>query len=366
MTAVSIIVPTYNEVRNIPALYADLAKALGDRTWELIVVDDDSPDGTADAVRSLAAAHENLRCIQRIQDRGLCSAVHWGVQAAHGDAIVVMDGDLQHDPSLIPSMLAELKAGQQIVSGSRFLPGSRAHGLSSDARSRLSIHGNRLVSLFLGSRLTDPLTGFFATSRTLFLRSIPRMQADGFKIFFDLVYHNRKAAIRELPFDFRRRRHGESKLQAHVFWALLCDMISKLSAGLAPPRLVSFIGVGLIGSTIHFSILYASLSLGADFWVSQTLATVAAMVFNFTLNNVLTYSAERLRSGGYFKGLLLYSAIASFGIVANVSTAQLTYAALRGHEFVAASMGILIDIVWRFVVSNRLIWGRSSVFRKAA
>lgn len=364
MTALSIIVPTYNEAKNVAMMYSGLAETLRDTAWELIVVDDDSPDGTADVVRNLARQHDNVRCIQRIRERGLCSAVQWGVQVAHGDVVVVMDGDLQHDPALIPKMLEALRGGQDIVSGSRFLSGSPVEGLSSDLRNKLSVYGNKLINLYLGVRLTDPLTGFFATSRALFLRSLPRMQADGFKIFFDLIYYNRNAAIKELALNFRARKHGDSKLQLYVVWLLICDMISKLSRGLLPPRLVSFVGVGLIGSTVHFSVLYASLAAGAVFWASQAIATVMAMIFNFTLNNILTYSDDRLVGRRFYKGLLLYSVIASFGIVANVSTAQLTYELFKFHTFLAASMGIFIDIIWRFVVSNRLIWGNSSIFRK--
>ncbi|MCX7364749.1 MAG: glycosyltransferase family 2 protein [Alphaproteobacteria bacterium] len=362
---ISIVVPTYNEAQNISSIYEDIAGALQGKSWELIVVDDDSPDGTAEAARALAGQHGNVRCIQRTQERGLCSAVHWGVQAAHGRFIVVMDGDRQHDPSLIPSMIDELEKGQDIVSGSRFLSGEPVEGLSSDFRQKLSIYGNKLINLFLGTRLTDPLTGFFATSRTLFLRSIPRMQAEGYKIFFDLIFHNRKAALKELPFRFRARTLGDSKIDIYVFWLLSADMISKLTGGLIPPRLVSFVSVGLIGSTIHFSALYAWMAFGTEFWAAQALATVMAMVFNFTLNNILTYSADRLRRGAFYKGLLLYGFIASFGIVANVSTAQFTYSHFKSHTFLAASVGIVIDVIWRFVVSNRLIWGRSSVLRKA-
>lgn len=365
MTApqVSIVVPTYNEAANIPMIYDSLARALAGRAWELVVVDDDSPDGTADAVRELGRRHDNVRCIQRVQERGLASAVHWGVQAAHGEAVVVMDGDLQHEPALIPKMLDALQAGHDIVSGSRFLDGAAEKGLSRRRR-RLSDWGNRLTNAFLGTALSDPLTGFFATSRRLFLESIPLMQADGFKVFFDLVYHNRRVTIRELPFEFRGRRHGESKLELYVLWLLACDIVSKLSRGMLPPRLISFVGVGLIGSIVHFSVLYASLDLGAAFWLAQAIATVVAMVFNFTINNVLTYSDDRLRGAAFYKGLLLYSLIASVGIVANVSTAQIAYLTLRGHTFMAAATGLVVDVIWRFVVSNRLIWGRSSILRK--
>jgi dolichol-phosphate mannosyltransferase len=361
---ISIVVPTYNEAQNISMIHDGLASALADRSWELIVVDDNSSDGTADAVRALGLSHGNVRCIQRVQDRGLCSAVQWGIQAAHGDVVVVMDGDLQHNPALVPRMLEELEGGSDIVSCSRFLSGRPVTGLSSRLRQALSDYGNRLTNLFLGKQLTDPLTGFFATSRRLFLESIPRMQADGFKVFFDLVYQNRNASIKELPFDFERRQHGESKLQPYVLWLLLCDIASKLSGGLIPPRLISFVWVGLIGSIGHFSILYASLALGTVFWLAQAIATVVAMVFNFTINNILTYSANRLRGAAFFEGLLLYSGIASFGIAANVSTAQITYRHFEGHTFIAASVGIFIDVIWRFAVSNRLIWGRSSVLRK--
>jgi dolichol-phosphate mannosyltransferase len=365
MTApqVSVVVPTYNEVGNVAMMYDSLARALGNRAWELVVVDDDSPDGTADAVRELGARHDNIRCIQRMQERGLCSAVHWGVQAAHGEVIVVMDGDLQHEPALIPQMLEALQAGADIVSGSRFLAGAAEKGLS-QGRRRLTEWGNRLTNRFLGTALSDPLTGFFATSRRLFLASIPSMQADGFKVFFDLVYHNRDATIRELPFEFQRRRHGRSKLDLYMLWLLASDIVSKLSRGMLPPRLVSFVGVGLIGSIFHFAILYTSLDLGAVFWVSQAIATVVAMVFNFTINNVLTFSDERLRGAVFYKGLLLYSLIASVGIVANVSTAQIAYMTLHGHTFIAATTGLVIDVIWRFVVSNRLIWGRSSILGK--
>lgn len=294
MTTISVIVPTYNEAANIAAIHAGLAKTLGDQAWELIVVDDHSPDGTANEVRRLGERHANVRCIERIQDRGLCSAVQWGVQAAHGEVIVVMDGDLQHDASLIPAMCRELAAGHDIVSASRFLAGQDVKGLPRQ-RQRLSAWGNKLVDLFLGRQLTDPLTGFFATSRALFLRSIPKMQAEGFKILFDLLYHNRRATIKEVPLDFQPRQQGESKLQFFVFWLLACDIASKLTWGLIPPQLVSFVTVGLIGSTVHFSTLYVTFTLGAAFWLAQALATVCAMVFNFTINNLLTYSTYRLR-----------------------------------------------------------------------
>jgi dolichol-phosphate mannosyltransferase len=360
----SVVVPTYNEAGNIPMIYDGLAQALAGHAWELVVVDDDSPDGTADAVRALARQHDNVRCIQRVQERGLASAVHWGVQAAHGEVIVVMDGDLQHEPTLIPKMFEALQAGHDIVSGSRFLEGGAEKGLS-QRRRRLSDWGNRLTNRFLGTTLSDPLTGFFATSRRLFLDSIPQMQADGFKVFFDLVYHNRHVTIRELPFEFQRRQHGESKLDLYVLWLLACDIASKLSRGMLPPRLISFVGVGLIGSIFHFSILYACMDFGAVFWLSQAIATVVAMVFNFTINNILTYSDDRLRGGAFYKGLLLYSLIASIGIVANVSTAQIAYLQLHGHTFIAATTGLAIDVIWRFVVSNRLIWGRSSVLGRA-
>ncbi|CAN5906960.1 glycosyltransferase family 2 protein [soil metagenome] len=361
---VSVVVPTFNEAANVSMIYDELQRALAERSWELVFVDDNSPDLTAETVRELCRQHANVRCIQRVQERGLCSAVQWGVQAAHGDIVVVMDGDMQHEPELIPNMLDALAAGHDIVSGSRFIASAVESGLHSGLRRNLSGYGNRLTNLVLGKRLTDPLSGFFATSRRLFLASLPRMQADGFKVFFDLVWHNKKAAIKELPFQFQRRRHGQSKLEVYVLWLLACDIASKVSGGMLPPRLISFVGVGLIGSLFHFSVLYAALALDTVFWLSQTIATVVALLFNFTINNILTYSSQRLRGTAFYKGLLLYSLIASVGIVANVSTAQIAYVQLHAHTFIAASMGLVIDIVWRFALSNRLIWGHSQMFRK--
>jgi len=193
---------------------------------------------------------------------------------------------------------------------------------------------------------------------------VPRMQADGFKVFFDLVYHNRKASISELAFDFRARQSGESKLQIYVLWLFLCDIASKLTFSLVPTRLVSFVSVGTIGLLVHFSVLYASLALGAVFWMSQAIATVLAMVFNFSLNNVLTYSSQRLKGMAFLEGLFLYALVASVGIVANVSTAQMTYVHFRHYTFLAACTGLVIDVIWRYALSNRLIWGSGSILRR--
>jgi dolichol-phosphate mannosyltransferase len=214
----SLIVPTYDEAGNVEPLLARLEQVLRGRSWEVVFVDDDSPDGTAEVVLSAAASRDNVRCLRRQGRRGLSSACQEGFAATSAPLIGVMDADLQHDEALLPRMMDILESGEaELVIGSRYAP----HGSVGDfppLRRLISHAGTWLARLLLGLGLSDPMSGFFMFRRDLLQRSrLGSISGSGFKILLDLVVSTRPApSFRELAFTFRPRHSGTSKFNAAI------------------------------------------------------------------------------------------------------------------------------------------------------
>ena len=182
----SIIVPTFNEHDNIPELLRRVRPVLPDVAWEVVFVDDDSPDGTADLVRTLAAEDSRVRCLQRIGRRGLSSACVEGMLSTSAPYLAVIDADLQHDERLLPRMLEALKVGDtDIVIGSRYAAGGDI-GEWSERRARLSRLATRISRALVPAQLTDPMSGFFMMRREVFTDAQRRLSSLGFKILTDL------------------------------------------------------------------------------------------------------------------------------------------------------------------------------------
>src|SRR5580700_11203191 len=178
----SVIVPTFNERDNIAELIGRLVLCLGERSWEVVFVDDDSPDGTADVVRAHAASDSRVRCLQRIGRRGLSSACVEGMLATTARYLAVIDADLQHDERLLPQMLDSLKQGDtDIVVGSRYAPGGDISDWDA-RRARMSRLAVRLSRVLVPAELTDPMSGFFMMRRSVLDGSVRKLSAIGFKI----------------------------------------------------------------------------------------------------------------------------------------------------------------------------------------
>jgi dolichol-phosphate mannosyltransferase len=353
----TVVVPCFNERGNVAELVAKLAAALEGIAWEALFVDDDSPDGTAEEVRRIAARDPRIRCLRRIGRRGLASAVIEGALASSAAFVAVIDGDLQHDETRLPLMLAALRAGEcDLVVGSRHVPGGDAAGLANGFRRRLSDFGIRLAQLFLPVKLADPMSGYFMLRRALFEQLAPRLTAQGFKILFDLVLSSpAKLRVREIPVQFRPRTSGESKLDVLVlvqFGGLLLD---KLLGGILPLRFVSFALVGGFGMLVNLLVLNLARHAGLDFDWSQTLGTLIAMVCNFQLNNAVTYRDQRLRGVAMWRGLLLFMLVCGLGAIANIGIASMLYRAHSGWT-PAGAAGAAIGVVWNYAVSATLVW----------
>ncbi len=353
----TVVVPCFNERPNVAPLVGKLAAALSDLRWEVVFVDDDSPDGTAEEARRIAATDARVRCIRRIGRRGLASAVIEGGLSSSAEFLAVMDGDLQHDETRLPDMLAVLRTGGvDLVVGSRHVEGGDTDGLASPWRHTLSDTGTRIAQWLLPVRLSDPMSGFFVLRRSLFERLAPRLTGRGFKILLDLLL-SAPAGLRvvEVPCHFRERQAGKSKLDVQVlaqFGALLLD---KIFRGLVPLRFFAFASVGALGVLVHLAVLVLAREAGSPFEVSQIVATVVAMAFNFQLNNQLTYRDQRLRGPRLWRGFVLFMLVCSIGAVANVGVARVLYVSHTGWT-PAGAMGAVIGVVWNYAVSATLVW----------
>ena len=351
----SIIVPSFNERDNVEPLLRAIEAALGDISWEVVFVDDDSPDGTAAAIRAIARRDARVRCLQRIGRRGLSTAVIEGMLASSAPYLAVIDADLQHDETLLPQMLATLKAeALDVVIGSRYLAGGGV-GDWDNTRSRISRFATRLARLVVSADLTDPMSGFFLITHPAFERTTKRLSGQGFKILLDLFASTQTPyRFRELAYVFRPRLHGESKLDSLVVWEYLMLLLDKLIGRFVPVRFILFAAVGGLGVAVHLSTLYLALTV-VDFTPSQAVATVVAMTSNFALNNILTYRDRRLRGRKFITGLLSFYAICSIGAVANVGIAS----AVFEHKYtwwVSGLAGAAVGVVWNYGVSSVLTW----------
>jgi dolichol-phosphate mannosyltransferase len=339
-------------------MIAKLDAALAGIAWEVIYVDDNSPDGTTQEVRRIAQQDRRVRCIRRVGRRGLASAVIEGVLSSSADYIAVIDGDLQHDETRLPVMLTALQSGgYDLAVASRYVAGGDSSGLSSRWRHMLSDGGIFLAQAFLPVRLTDPMSGFFMLPRPLFEELARGLNGQGFKILLDLVLSSHAPLrVQEVPARFRQRTAGESKMDALVMVQFAGLLVDKVFGGLLPLRFFSFALVGALGIVVHLcalAVLRESTLLG--FETEQTMATVVAMVFNFQLNNVITYRDQRLKGPRLWRGLLLFMVVCGFGAIANVGIAQVLY---EQHTTwtVAGGIGAMIGVVWNYAVSSTLVW----------
>ena len=357
----TVVVPTFNEAVNVPLVVERLDAVLRGVRWEVVFVDDDSPDQTADIARAIATSDRRVRVIRRIGRRGLSTACVEGALSSAAPYFAVMDGDLQHDDSILPEMYRRLKADDlDIVVGSRYLDGERTEGLSG-FRKWVSRMGGRVARLVLHADLTDPMSGFFVMSRPAFDKSVRNLSQQGFKILLDL-FASAPEPLRfaEVPAEFHARRHGESKLDTAVAWEFGILVLDKLIGRVVPVRFAIFALVGATGIAVHLLILWLVGAGGASFAASQTTAVIAAMTWNFILNNVITYRDQRLRGVSFFTGLLSFYVIGAVGALANIGIAQSLYDQGRGW-WIAGSAGALIGVVWNFTMSSFFTWRRRGV-----
>lgn len=357
----AVVIPTYREADNVEEIVRRVAQALAGIDWELIFVDDDSPDGTADRVRTLSRQDHRLRVLQRVGRRGLSSACIEGMLATSAPFLAVMDGDLQHDETLLPRMLEAVKTEDlDIAVGSRYVPGGEVGDWSS-RRQGMSRLATRLGQLLIRADLKDPMSGFFLVRAEVIRENVRRLSGVGFKILLDIFSAaQHPLRFRELPFSFRQRQAGASKLDHAVVWEYLLMLIQKLLGPLIPLRFIAFSLIGGLGVFVHLAVLWPVLRLAGEeaFLAGQSAATLVAMTSNFFLNNLITYRDMRLRGRRLLWGWLSFVAACSVGALANVGIANHLFQGGHSGWLLSALAGILVGAVWNYAVTAVYTWRR--------
>jgi dolichol-phosphate mannosyltransferase len=355
----AVIVPVLNERDNVGPLLQDVSIALAGIEWEAIFVDDGSTDGTIELLESLALRNHRVRLVRRIGRRGLSSAVIEGFLATVAPIVSVIDGDRQHDERLLPEMFYAIAAKDfQMVIGTRYACGGSV-GQWDTARVRISKFATSLAVLVMKTPLSDPMSGFFAMRRETFIGLVPQLSKMGYKILLDIVASS-KTPLRvvELPYEFRTRTAGESKLDNMVALEYIELLLDKIIGKYIPVKLLMFGSIGAVGALVHLFLLSQLLSnAGFTFANSQALATLGAMVFNFTLNNELTHRDRKLSGPKWLVGLASFCLACGLGAIANVGLGSLLYA--QSWSWWAAGLaGAAVGSVWNYVATSWLTWRR--------
>jgi dolichol-phosphate mannosyltransferase len=360
----TVVVPTYNERENAPLVVAGLARALEGIAWEVVFVDDDSPDGTAAAIGELARGDERVRLIHRVGRRGLSSACIEGMLSSSAPFVAVMDADLQHDESRLPEMLEALKSGgAEVAIGTRYMEGGGT-GDWAEGRRRLSSFATWLSDLSLGTGVRDPMSGFFALRRPVLNEAVHQLSGRGFKILLDLIMTLRTIRgsaprFAEIPYRMRSRQLGESKLDTMAAYEFLILLLDKRLGRFIPVRFALFGVSGLAGAMLHLWLLYALFIIyQAPFGRSLAMATLAAMVCNFLINNRLTYRDRRYRGWRMLPALLKFLLACSIGAVTNVALALFLFTEWQVVWWASALAGSVIGSVWNFAISSTYVWNR--------
>jgi len=353
----SVVVPTFNERDNVTVLYRRLDATLKDIAWEVVFVDDNSPDGTWEVVRGLARQDPRVRCIRRVGRRGLSGACIEGILASSAPYAAVIDADLQHDETQLPRMVGLLQRGEaELVVGSRYIEGGSADSFNK-GRAGVSAVATEVAKRVLSVEIADPMSGFFMIRRDRFEQLAPQLSTQGFKILLDIVATAQgKLRTIEVPFTFGSRQHGESKLDSMVALDFLGLVLAKLTHDVVSLRFLLFAMVGSIGLVVHLTALFIALeAFNWPFPEAQACGAVVAMTSNFILNNFLTYRDQRLKGFAILRGLLLFYLVCSVGLFANVGVAFSVYDQ-EPIWWLAGAAGALMGVVWNYAMSGLFVW----------
>ena len=358
MPRLSIIIPTFNEADNVDSIYRAIAAELEGEDWEVIFVDDASPDATVANVMALSAEDPRVRLIRRFGRRGLASACIEGMLASTAAYLALIDADLQHDESLLPDMMRRLDEDPDLdlVIGSRYCEGASTGSLPKH-RVRISQMATRFSQLFSSFRVADPMSGFFMLRASKLAEIAPQLSGIGYKVLLDILMSSKQEwSALELPYDMRSRHTGSSKLDTRVAYDFFLMIADKTIGRYFPIRLLMFLMVGATGVLVQLFFVWIFHVLASiDFVTATIAATGFAMTNNFLLNNWFTYNNHRLQGWAMLQGYVSFVIACSIGAVINVFVARLGYQNL-GIWWMASLLGAVFGSIWNYTMSSILTW----------
>lgn len=360
----SVVIPTYNERENIGLLCERIDQALTSIDYEILVVDDDSPDLTWKLVEQLGAENPRIKVIRRLDRKGLSSAVVTGLLSARGACLAVMDADLQHDETkLAPMFQRVIHDEYDVCVGSRDAEGG-GYGSWSASRKFVSSGARWLANLMVGKLVKDPMSGFFALSRSYFSETVNKVNPQGFKILLEFLARGSSPKVCEVGYVFSNRIHGETKLNASVAVEYLLALIDLRFGWLIPNQFVKFGLVGISGSLVNLTGFALLQSAGASIPLSVVAGVELAIIWTYFANNFFTFTPMTFRGRDFFVGFCLYQIVCCYGLVIQLSVVQMllgNFPSLTENLFTlyaAYLAGVAFAAVGNFFLHSYYTWNR--------
>jgi len=362
--AVSIIIPTYNERGNIIPLVERIDRALSSYDYEVVFIDDNSGDGTAELVEDLSPEYP-VKVIVRKNKRGLASAVVDGIGYVTGEIVGVMDADLQHPPELVPNLLQAVKDGNDIAIASRYVKGGGCQGWGLSRR--IMSKGAAVLAHLLLPRtrqFKDPLAGFFMFNKQVVAHA--QLQPTGYKILLEILMEGEFRSVAEIPYTFRARSSGESKLNARQQIDYLKHVYSLMKRKGELRRFLTFCLVGLSGVLVNMGLLWLLTELvGFPYLVSAAFSIESSIISNFVLNDRFTFRDRRLPTAkSFLNRLLKFNLVSLAGLALNMSVLWLLTEVFGLYYLLSNLCGIAVAVLWNYLVNSLWTWKYQDSYSK--
>jgi dolichol-phosphate mannosyltransferase len=353
---ISVVIPTYNEKDNIVPLIERLSRTFANHNYEILLVDDNSNDGTVDVAASLSSKYP-VKVMVRKRERGLATAVLHGIKYAQGNIIGVMDADLQHPPEINATLLKAIKNGADIAVASRYIPGGGCPNWGL-ARRIISKGALSLAHIFLPTtrKVKDPMSGFFMFKR----EGLEKVEFKpvGYKILLEMLVMGKFQNVVEVPFIFEDRSSGRSKMKARQQIDYLKHIFNLMRRNGELTRILKFLGVGLSGVIVNQGVLWLLTEFGGLLpWISLIFSIEASIITNFILNNYFTFSDRRTsKRGSFITRLLKFNVTCAAGAAIQYGLFSLFYGVVGWHYLVANLIGIAVAFIWNYMFSTLWTW----------
>jgi len=355
-TALSLVIPAFRERENITPLVQRIGRALEGVDYEILIVDDDSRDGTEELVAELSR-HYPLRLVIRRDKKGLASAVVDGFGLADARAIGVMDADLQHPPEILPSLLRALDGGADMAIGSRYVAGGGCEGWGL-MRRVISRGAGFLAHLFLPSTrgIADPMSGYFMLRPQVIEGA--DLRPTGYKILLEVLVAGRPSRVAEIPFTFVTRTAGESKLRLSQQVDYLRQIASLMRRTGELARFLKYCLVGASGVLVNMGLLWLLTEVGGLFYLASAAISIeTSIITNFTLNDRFTFPDRRARGlAPFLRRLGKFNLVSLAGLAVNMAVLWTLTSMLGIHYLISNLVGIAAATMWNYAVNFLWTW----------